>query len=503
VSLRILVDALLGLHAAHEHVDDDGQALHLVHRDFSPQNILVGTDGIARLTDFGIAKATSSSSNTLAGQIKGKLSYLAPEQVRADKVDRRCDVWAAGVIAWELIAGQKLFVDVHSPTRLHHDPPRLKTVVNDIDDALDEVVWRALQVNREQRLATARLFARELAVASGPGGLADHEEVAEYVLRLTGPKLAERKATLDEARRRRASSMPQVAIRQTPGALQPVRVPLPSLPAAPPHADSDANLDFDVEVEVEIAASTHLRAAAPSAPTASSPPASPGLLSSEAAKAGGAPSEERRSPLVTEPPVDLPLSTLAGVGRRLYKSARQSKLGRVPLIVLVGGGIIMVVVLAVMVRAVGSAPDPQASTARDKTVPSMLASTQLPEIRPSGSPAAPSAPAPAEPAAAFPLLLRIMANAPIASVRIADRIIEAVVPAPELGIELMDEEVGAELRLLATSQDGRMASAMAPSGARELTVTFAASRRTVPKSAPAPRATPGPPHARPLSRTGR
>src|SRR5262245_23997993 len=93
---RILMDALAGLHAAHELKDDLGQPLDLVHRDFSPQNILVGADGISRLTDFGVAKAAGQIGVTSSGVIKGKVAYMAPEQALGKRVDRRCDVWAAG-----------------------------------------------------------------------------------------------------------------------------------------------------------------------------------------------------------------------------------------------------------------------------------------------------------------------------------------------------------------------------------------------------------------------
>ena len=104
---RIMLDSLAGLHAAHELKDELGQPLHLVHRDFSPQNILVGTDGISRLTDFGVAKAAGRSNVTKSGIIKGKVAYMSPEQALGKEVDRRCDVWAAGVVCWELLAGQR------------------------------------------------------------------------------------------------------------------------------------------------------------------------------------------------------------------------------------------------------------------------------------------------------------------------------------------------------------------------------------------------------------
>ena len=108
ISGRILLDAMAGLQAAHELCDDDGQPMNLVHRDFSPQNILVGIDGIGRLTDFGIAKAQGTQV-TATGVLKGKVSYMSPEQARGRSLDRRSDVWAAGVIAWELLAGRRMF----------------------------------------------------------------------------------------------------------------------------------------------------------------------------------------------------------------------------------------------------------------------------------------------------------------------------------------------------------------------------------------------------------
>ena len=108
-SLRIILDTLAGLQAAHELHDRDGTPLRLVHRDISPHNILVGVDGIARITDFGIALAEARLTSTKSGQLKGKLPYMAPEQLEADDVDRRVDVYATGCVLWEMLAGQRLF----------------------------------------------------------------------------------------------------------------------------------------------------------------------------------------------------------------------------------------------------------------------------------------------------------------------------------------------------------------------------------------------------------
>jgi serine/threonine protein kinase len=106
---RIVLDALLGLEAAHEAQDLAGEPLHLVHRDVSPQNLLVGSDGVTRLLDFGVAKARARATHTTGqGGFKGKLGYAAPEQLRGES-DRRTDLFAMGVVLWELLAGRRLF----------------------------------------------------------------------------------------------------------------------------------------------------------------------------------------------------------------------------------------------------------------------------------------------------------------------------------------------------------------------------------------------------------
>src|SRR6185369_5865550 len=109
IAVRIALDACAGLHAAHELCDEDNKPLGLVHRDVSPHNILVGVDGVARLSDFGIAKQAEGGVSTTTGALKGKLGYMAPEYVEEGKLDARSDVFAMGVVAWEALANQKLF----------------------------------------------------------------------------------------------------------------------------------------------------------------------------------------------------------------------------------------------------------------------------------------------------------------------------------------------------------------------------------------------------------
>src|SRR5580693_1163797 len=109
IAVAIMSGVLQGLHAAHEARSERGEPLGIVHRDVSPQNILVGTDGLARVLDFGVAKAAGRLQTTRDGQLKGKLSYMAPEQLRSEAVTRNADTYAASVVLWEVLTGERLF----------------------------------------------------------------------------------------------------------------------------------------------------------------------------------------------------------------------------------------------------------------------------------------------------------------------------------------------------------------------------------------------------------
>ncbi len=109
IALTIMSGVLAGLHAAHEATDDAGVPLNIVHRDVSPQNVLVSVDGVSRLVDFGIAKARTSVHHTREGFLKGKLAYMAPEQMRAERVTRTADIYAAGVLLWELLVNRRFY----------------------------------------------------------------------------------------------------------------------------------------------------------------------------------------------------------------------------------------------------------------------------------------------------------------------------------------------------------------------------------------------------------
>jgi serine/threonine-protein kinase len=154
---------LHGLHAAHEAKSDSGEPLSLVHRDVSPHNVLVGVDGVPRLLDFGVAKATGRLQVTAEGQVKGKLSYMAPEQLGGDEVTREADLYAAGVVLWEILAGRRLFQagsDVLLFAKVLGGAQQAPSSYRfEVSEQLDRVVMQALSREPSERFTTAREFA--------------------------------------------------------------------------------------------------------------------------------------------------------------------------------------------------------------------------------------------------------------------------------------------------------------------------------------------------------
>jgi len=187
VALRVMSDMLAGLHCAHELTDDEGHALSLVHRDVSPVNVLLGVDGVARLTDFGVARAESRLSSTRGGQLKGKIPYMPPEQIMGDEIDRRCDIYAAGAVFWETLIGRRLFQADNDGAILQgilagpQQTPR--QIDPSIPEGIDRVCMRALARKRADRYATAAEFSDAIEQAAQQAGvtIASARAVASFV----------------------------------------------------------------------------------------------------------------------------------------------------------------------------------------------------------------------------------------------------------------------------------------------------------------------------------
>ena len=187
IALRIMVDMLNGLHAAHELKNREGELLNLVHRDVSPHNILVGVDGVGRITDFGVARAEARLGSTRGGQLKGKIAYMPPEQGRGGAIDRRADVYAAGVVFWESLTLKRLFKAEHEGALIAmiltgcDRPPR--TVNPMVPEAIDAVCMKALAVDPEDRYASTADFAEAIETAAHEAGIriASTRKVADFI----------------------------------------------------------------------------------------------------------------------------------------------------------------------------------------------------------------------------------------------------------------------------------------------------------------------------------
>jgi hypothetical protein len=191
VAVSIMVGVLRGLHAAHEATTEDGMSLEIVHRDVSPQNIMVGADGAARVVDFGVAKATVAELTMDDDERPGKPSYLAPEQIRGGNVDRRSDVFSAGVVLWELLARRRLFrhgnPHVVSMKILAGEIPPPSHFNPEVPTALDAAVLKAMDRRRENRYSSARSFADAVLAVMPPATAA---ETAAWVEQVSGDLLA-------------------------------------------------------------------------------------------------------------------------------------------------------------------------------------------------------------------------------------------------------------------------------------------------------------------------
>ncbi len=217
IHLRVLIDMLRGLDYAHSLADFDGTALNVVHRDISPQNVFVTYDGQVKLVDFGIAKVAGANSNTQEGMFKGKLSYVAPEQVRCDKIDSRADIFAVGVMLWEAIAGRRL---VHKDEderqiisrRVNGTDPKIKDVIPECPPELAAICDRALALLPEGRFQTAKEFHEALEdYLDSAGYRVGPREVGALVSGAFQPDRAKVRALVDEQLKGFTENLPRAA----------------------------------------------------------------------------------------------------------------------------------------------------------------------------------------------------------------------------------------------------------------------------------------------------
>jgi serine/threonine protein kinase len=220
----VLAQACEGLHYAHTFRDVDGTLTPIVHRDVSPQNLFVSGDGVCRVLDFGVSKIASDRRRTGTGLLKGKLPYMAPEQIHGEPVDPRADIWAMGVVLWEALTGERLFDrDTDFLTYQAIAGAAIPSVNAPVPGsagargagglrhpaAIDAVIARALGRDRDTRYPTARDLARDLQrVAADAGGAATREQIADAVVALCGDKLDARRRAIAAAISSRSSSPP-------------------------------------------------------------------------------------------------------------------------------------------------------------------------------------------------------------------------------------------------------------------------------------------------------
>ncbi len=197
VAVRVVLDALGGLQAAHDLRDDNDKPLHIIHRDVSPHNVLLGCDGRSYITDFGIAKAEDRIQTTRTHEVKGKLAYLAPERVDKRRLCTvQSDVFSMAVVLWECFAGRRLFrgdeaVDILQQV-MSSPIPTLEDIGAPIPRALDDVIARALSRDLDTRYASASAFAQAIERAAGSDQVGTHADVARLMEAVFGARMAVR-----------------------------------------------------------------------------------------------------------------------------------------------------------------------------------------------------------------------------------------------------------------------------------------------------------------------
>jgi serine/threonine-protein kinase len=197
IAIALAIGVLHGLQAAHEARGENGEHLGIVHRDVSPQNVLVGADGLVRLLDFGVARAHGRLRQTPAGQLKGKLLYMAPEQLRAGPIDHRADLYGTAAVIWEILCGRPAFERETEQATIHavlfDEVPTPNALRADVPEALSALVMRGLSREASARFEDAADFSAELEQVCEP---ASQSQVRRWLDALMGHELRRRAARI-------------------------------------------------------------------------------------------------------------------------------------------------------------------------------------------------------------------------------------------------------------------------------------------------------------------
>jgi serine/threonine-protein kinase len=250
LAARVMSEVLAGLHYAHELADYGGAPLNIVHRDVSPHNVMISYQGGVKLLDFGIAKASSREIETEVGVLKGKVHYMAPEQAQSKGVDRRSDVFSAGVVLWELLTLRRLVqgdTPVSSWFSLLNDPfPRPSTLVEGLDPRLDAIVMRALERDPAMRYPSAlamREALEEYVAATSEGVGVEHvgRLVGELFEETRSARAQQIRAFLEAPAARPSGDLHPTAVLSEPGPLEGTPTAAPFLPTILPGGDVAAD----------------------------------------------------------------------------------------------------------------------------------------------------------------------------------------------------------------------------------------------------------------------
>jgi len=232
VAVSIAISVLDGLHYSHETKDAQGAPLEIVHRDVSPQNVFVSNDGQVKVLDFGIAKANSQEGRTATGIVKGKVGYIAPEQARAEHVDRRADVWSAGVVLWETLTGARLFkAETDAATlglTLQGPIPSAGTRRVGVPQELEAVLLRALQRDPAMRYQTAGAMRNDLESWLARAGFSrDARVIASLMKELFASEIVEQQRLVSALMARSDCTPPAPASNRSPSSTSALYMKVP------------------------------------------------------------------------------------------------------------------------------------------------------------------------------------------------------------------------------------------------------------------------------------